>query len=240
MIIHSRKNQRLSLIVSKDSLSCFYIDVDTAEVLWNHVYDEGVYRMPEKSNELLKTLHALDSSRVFLFDDSERFTLIPNELYSWESECQTLELVVPLLDRERVATNRAARDLVCISEKSNWICDIQKSFTDCHCVHLTIPLINYVLEERNTALIYFMPDSFYLTVGKESLQFHNRFSFNTKDDVLYYLNSVSNHLIDLDTLIIAGLVTESSQLYHGIKSNFPNAKLYSTNLNSNQQMFFNL
>lgn len=214
------------------------MDVETSEVLWHHIYSSSEFYLPGKSKEILDAFNKVEPSRIFLFDDSENFTLIPNELYSWQSERNALELVIPLLDYERVSSNRAARDLVCVSEKSKWICDIQKSFDECYCAHLSIPLINYVLDEKNTTLIYFMKDSFYLTVGKVSLQFHNRFLFKTKEDVLYYLNSLSNHLIDLDALVIAGLVTESSQLFHGIKSNFPNAKLYSTHLYRNQQMFF--
>lgn len=237
--IHIRKNQRLSLIISEDSLSCFYTDLEISEILWQQEYDASLFKKPSKrGKDVIDSLQSLNSSRIYLFDDSNRFTLVPSELYSWQSEKAALEHAVLLPISDHIYTNRAVRDLVCISEKSTFSLAIQGYFSNSFYTHLSIPLINRVLEVDSIILLYFTKNSFYVTIGEESLRFHNRFYFKNKEDVLYYLNALSTHIFKFDTITIAGSITSNSQLYHGIKSNFPNATMYSSNLIRNQLIFF--
>jgi Protein of unknown function (DUF3822) len=170
--------------------------------------------------------------------DNQSFTLVPNKLFQKEYATRYLQLAkgyaIDSGEEEVIETVHKDLELVNIfsADKKlfDWLSEVYP-FMNVYYWHSTSKLINYGIEnsKAQTAFIHLEKETFIMVITMGgNLKFCNRFSYQTSQDLLYFIIFVLNEQnIKTDEIFlrISGKIQQDSEHYELISKYLPNVSI---------------
>ena len=255
--IEKTSNIKLSIHISLNGLSFCIIDLISKEIDFLRTYSLSKNSTPKK---LLKTLkkgfkengvlrNSFSSVKIILYNNLS--TVVPEPLFDKKNALRYLKFNSKILQNDYVAYDRIFNN-ECVNifipyvNINNYIFKMFDSFVYNH--YSSIILEKVKLNEKNTTT-----PSLYLNINinhmeityfvKNKLVFYNRFDFNTKEDVMYYL------LFTIDQLklnpeeipvVITGNISEDDDNYKIIYKYIRNVSIFSSEINQENKFYNSL
>ena len=255
--IEKTSNIKLSIHISLNGLSFCIIDLISKEIDFLRTYSLSKNSTPKK---LLKTLkkgfkengelrNSFSSVKIIHYNNLS--TVVPEPLFDKKNALSYLKFNSKILKNDYVAYDRIFNN-ECVNvfipyvNINNYIFKMFDSFVYNH--YSSIILEKVKLNEKNTTT-----PSLYLNINinhmeityfvKNKLVFYNRFDFNTKEDVMYYL------LFTIDQLklnpeeipvVITGNISEDDDNYKIIYKYIRNVSIFSSEINQENKFYNSL
>ena len=255
--IEKTSNIKLSIHISLIGLSFCIIDLISKEIDFLRTYSLSKNSTPKK---LLKTLkkgfkengelrNSFSSVKIIHYNNLS--TVVPEPLFDKKNALSYLKFNSKILKNDYVAYDRIFNN-ECVNvfipyvNINNYIFKMFDSFVYNH--YSSIILEKVKLNEKNTTT-----PSLYLNINinhmeityfvKNKLVFYNRFDFNTKEDVMYYL------LFTIDQLklnpeeipvVITGNISEDDDNYKIIYKYIRNVSIFSSEINQENKFYNSL
>ena len=255
--IEKTSNIKLSIHISLNGLSFCIIDLISKEIDFLRTYSLSKNSTPK---ELLKTLkkgfkengelrNSFSSVKIIHYNNLS--TVVPEPLFDKKNALSYLKFNSKILQNDYVAYDRIFNN-ECVNvfipyvNINNYIFKMFDSFVYNH--YSSIILEKVKLNEKNTTT-----PSLYLNINinhmeityfvKNKLVFYNRFDFNTKEDVMYYL------LFTIDQLklnpeeipvVITGNISEDDDNYKIIYKYIRNVSIFSSEINQENKFYNSL
>ena len=255
--IEKTSNIKLSIHISLNGLSFCIIDLISKEIDFLRTYSLSKNSTPKK---LLKTLkkgfkendelrNSFSSVKIIHYNNLS--TVVPEPLFDKKNALSYLKFNSKILQNDYVAYDRIFNN-ECVNvfipyvNINNYIFKMFDSFVYNH--YSSIILEKVKLNEKNTTT-----PSLYLNINinhmeityfvKNKLVFYNRFDFNTKEDVMYYL------LFTIDQLklnpeeipvVITGNISEDDDNYKIIYKYIRNVSIFSSEINQENKFYNSL
>ena len=253
--IDETSNIKLSIHISLNELSFCIVDLISKEIDFLRTYSLSQNSNPK---ELLKTLkkgflenNELSSSfsSVKIIHYNNLSTVVPEPLFDKNNALSYLKFNSKILQNDYVAfdkifNNECVNVYIPYVNINNYIFEMFDSFIYKH--YSSIILEKVKLNENNTAT-----PSLYLNINvnhmeliyfvKNKLVFYNRFDFNTKEDLIYYL------LFSIDQLklnpeeipvVITGDISKDDDNYMIIYKYIRNVSVFNSEI-SKENKFYN-
>ena len=253
--IDETSNIKLSIHVSLNGLSFCIIDVISKEISFLRTYFLSKTSTPK---ELLRTLIkgfkendelSNNFSSVKIIHYNNLSTVVPEPLFDKNNALSYLKFNSKILQNDYVAfdkifNNECVNVYIPYVNINNYIFEMFDSFIYKH--YSSIILEKVKLNEKNTAT-----PSLYLNINvnhmeliyfvKNKLVFYNRFDFNTKEDLIYYL------LFSIDQLklnpeeipvVITGDISKDDDNYMIIYKYIRNVSVFNSEI-SKENKFYN-
>jgi len=247
----------LSIHISLNGLSFCIIDLISKEIDFLRTYSLSKNSTPK---ELLKTLkkgfkendelrNSFSSVKIIHYNNLS--TVVPEPLFDKKNALSYLKFNSKILQNDYVAYDRIFNN-ECVNvfipyvNINNYIFKMFDSFVYNH--YSSIILEKVKLNEKNTTT-----PSLYLNINinhmeityfvKNKLVFYNRFDFNTKEDVMYYL------LFTIDQLklnpeeipvVITGNISEDDDNYKIIYKYIRNVSIFNSEINQENKFYNSL
>ena len=255
--IEKTSNIKLSIHISLNGLSFCIIDLISKEIDFLRTYSLSKNSTPK---ELLKTLkkgfkengelrNSFSSVKIIHYNNLS--TVVPEPLFDKKNALSYLKFNSKILQNDYVAYDRIFNN-ECVNvfipyvNINNYIFKMFDSFVYNH--YSSIILEKVKLNEKNTTT-----PSLYLNINinhmeityfvKNKLVFYNRFDFNTKEDVMYYL------LFTIDQLklnpeeipvVITGNISEDDDNYKIIYKYIRNVSIFNSEINQENKFYNSL
>ena len=255
--IEKTSNIKLSIHISLNGLSFCIIDLISKEIDFLRTYSLSKNSTPKK---LLKTLkkgfkengelrNSFSSVKIIHYNNLS--TVVPEPLFDKKNALSYLKFNSKILQNDHIAYDRIFNN-ECVNvfipyvNINNYIFKMFDSFVYNH--YSSIILEKVKLNEKNTTT-----PSLYLNINinhmeityfvKNKLVFYNRFDFNTKEDVMYYL------LFTIDQLklnpeeipvVITGNISEDDDNYKIIYKYIRNVSIFSSEINQENKFYNSL
>ena len=255
--IEKTSNIKLSIHISLNGLSFCIIDLISKEIDFLRTYSLSKNSTPKK---LLKTLkkgfkendelrNSFSSIKIIHYNNLS--TVVPEPLFDKKNALSYLKFNSKILQNDYVAYDRIFNN-ECVNvfipyvNINNYIFKMFDSFVYNH--YSSIILEKVKLNEKNTTT-----PSLYLNINinhmeityfvKNKLVFYNRFDFNTKEDVMYYL------LFTIDQLklnpeeipvVITGNISEDDDNYKIIYKYIRNVSIFNSEINQENKFYNSL
>tara|TARA_B100000586_G_scaffold54014_1_gene36471 strand:- start:2303 stop:3139 length:837 start_codon:yes stop_codon:yes gene_type:complete len=255
--IEKTSNIKLSIHISLNGLSFCIIDLISKEIDFLRTYSLSKNSTPKK---LLKTLkkgfkengelrNSFSSVKIIHYNNLS--TVVPEPLFDKKNALSYLKFNSKILQNDYVAYDRIFNN-ECVNvfipyvNINNYIFKMFDSFVYNH--YSSIILEKVKLNEKNTTT-----PSLYLNINinhmeityfvKNKLVFYNRFDFNTKEDVMYYL------LFTIDQLklnpeeipvVITGNISEDDDNYKIIYKYIRNVSIFNSEINQENKFYNSL
>jgi len=255
--IDKTSNIKLSIHISLNGLSFCIIDLISKEIDFLRTYSLSKNSTPK---ELLKTLkkgfkendelrNSFSSVKIIHYNNLS--TVVPEPLFDKKNALSYLKFNSKILKNDYVAYDRIFNN-ECVNvfipyvNINNYIFKMFDSFVYNH--YSSIILEKVKLNEKNTTT-----PSLYLNINinhmeityfvKNKLVFYNRFDFNTKEDVMYYL------LFTIDQLklnpeeipvVITGNISEDDDNYKIIYKYIRNVSIFNSEINQENKFYNSL
>lgn len=255
--IEKTSNIKLSIHISLNGLSFCIIDLISKEIDFLKTYSLSKNSTPKK---LLKTLkkgfkendelrNSFSSVKIIHYNNLS--TVVPEPLFDKKNALSYLKFNSKILQNDYVAYDRIFNN-ECVNvfipyvNINNYIFKMFDSFVYNH--YSSIILEKVKLNEKNTTT-----PSLYLNINinhmeityfvKNKLVFYNRFDFNTKEDVMYYL------LFTIDQLklnpeeipvVITGNISEDDDNYKIIYKYIRNVSIFNSEINQENKFYNSL
>ena len=255
--IEKTSNIKLSIHISLNGLSFCIIDLISKEIDFLRTYSLSKNTTPK---ELLKTLkkgfkennelsNSFSSVKIIHYNNLS--TVVPEPLFDKKNALSYLKFNSKILQNDYVAYDRIFNN-ECVNvfipyvNINNYIFKMFDSFVYNH--YSSIILEKVKLNEKNTTT-----PSLYLNINinhmeityfvKNKLVFYNRFDFNTKEDVMYYL------LFTIDQLklnpeeipvVITGNISEDDDNYKIIYKYIRNVSIFNSEINQENKFYNSL
>ena len=255
--IEKTSNIKLSIHISLNGLSFCIIDLISKEIDFLRTYSLSKNSTPKK---LLKTLkkgfkengelrNSFSSVKIIHYNNLS--TVVPEPLFDKKNALSYLKFNSKILKNDYVAYDRIFNN-ECVNvfipyvNINNYIFKMFDSFVYNH--YSSIILEKVKLNEKNTTT-----PSLYLNINinhmeityfvKNKLVFYNRFDFNTKEDVMYYL------LFTIDQLklnpeeipvVITGNISEDDDNYKIIYKYIRNVSIFNSEINQENKFYNSL
>ena len=255
--IEKTSNIKLSIHISLNGLSFCIIDLISNEIDFLRTYSLSKNSTPKK---LLKTLkkgfkengelrNSFSSVKIIHYNNLS--TVVPEPLFDKKNALSYLKFNSKILQNDYVAYDRIFNN-ECVNvfipyvNINNYIFKMFDSFVYNH--YSSIILEKVKLNEKNTTT-----PSLYLNINinhmeityfvKNKLVFYNRFDFNTKEDVMYYL------LFTIDQLklnpeeipvVITGNISEDDDNYKIIYKYVRNVSIFNSEINHDSKFYNSL
>ena len=255
--IEKTSNIKLSIHISLNGLSFCIIDLISNEIDFLRTYSLSKNSTPK---ELLKTLkkgfkendelsNSFSSVKIIHYNNLS--TVVPEPLFDKKNALSYLKFNSKILQNDYVAYDRIFNN-ECVNvfipyvNINNYIFKMFDSFVYNH--YSSIILEKVKLNEKNTTT-----PSLYLNINinhmeityfvKNKLVFYNRFDFNTKEDVMYYL------LFTIDQLklnpeeipvVITGNISEDDDNYKIIYKYIRNVSIFNSEINQENKFYNSL
>ena len=253
--IDETSNIKLSIHISLNELSFCIIDLISKEIDFLRTYSLSQNSNPK---ELLKTLKkgflendelSSSFSSVKIIHYNNLSTVVPEPLFDKNNALSYLKFNSKILQNDYVAfdkifNNECVNVYIPYVNINNYIFEMFDSFIYKH--YSSIILEKVKLNENNTAT-----PSLYLNINvnhmeliyfvKNKLVFYNRFDFNTKEDLIYYL------LFSIDQLklnpeeipvVITGDISKDDDNYMIIYKYIRNVSVFNSEI-SKENKFYN-
>ena len=255
--IEKTSNIKLSIHISLNGLSFCIIDLISKEIDFLRTYSLSKNSTPKK---LLKTLkkgfkengelrNSFSSVKIIHYNNLS--TVVPEPLFDKKNALSYLKFNSKILQNDHIAYDRIFNN-ECVNvfipyvNINNYIFKMFDSFVYNH--YSSIILEKVKLNEKNTTT-----PSLYLNINinhmeityfvKNKLVFYNRFDFNTKEDVMYYL------LFTIDQLklnpeeipvVITGNISEDDDNYKIIYKYIRNVSIFNSEINQENKFYNSL
>ena len=253
--IDETSNIKLSIHISLNGLSFCIIDLISKEIDFLRRYSLSQNSNPK---ELLKTLkkgflenNELSSSfsSVKIIHYNNLSTVVPEPLFDKNNALSYLKFNSKILQNDYVAfdkifNNECVNVYIPYVNINNYIFEMFDSFIYKH--YSSIILEKVKLNEKNTAT-----PSLYLNINvnhmeliyfvKNKLVFYNRFDFNTKEDLIYYLLfSVDQLKLNPEEIpvVITGDISKDDDNYMIIYKYIRNVSVFNSEI-SKENKFYN-
>ncbi len=255
--IEKTSNIKLSIHISLNGLSFCIIDLISKEIDFLRTYSLSKNSTPKK---LLKTLkkgfkendelrNSFSSVKIIHYNNLS--TVVPEPLFDKKNALSYLKFNSKILQNDyiaydRIFNNECVNVFIPYVNINNYIFKMFDSFVYNH--YSSIILEKVKLNEKNTTT-----PSLYLNINinhmeityfvKNKLVFYNRFDFNTKEDVMYYL------LFTIDQLklnpeeipvVITGNISEDDDNYKIIYKYIRNVSIFSSEINQENKFYNSL
>ena len=253
--IDETSNIKLSIHISLNELSFCIVDLISKEIDFLRTYSLSQNSNPK---ELLKTLKkgflendelSSSFSSVKIIHYNNLSTVVPEPLFDKNNALSYLKFNSKILQNDYVAfdkifNNECVNVYIPYVNINNYIFEMFDSFIYKH--YSSIILEKVKLNENNTAT-----PSLYLNINvnhmeliyfvKNKLVFYNRFDFNTKEDLIYYL------LFSIDQLklnpeeipvVITGDISKDDDNYMIIYKYIRNVSVFNSEI-SKENKFYN-
>ena len=255
--IEKTSNIKLSIHISLNGLSFCIIDLISKEIDFLRTYSLSKNSTPK---ELLKTLkkgfkendelrNSFSSVKIIHYNNLS--TVVPEPLFDKKNALSYLKFNSKILQNDyiaydRIFNNECVNVFIPYVNINNYIFKMFDSFVYNH--YSSIILEKVKLNEKNTTT-----PSLYLNINinhmeityfvKNKLVFYNRFDFNTKEDVMYYL------LFTIDQLklnpeeipvVITGNISEDDDNYKIIYKYIRNVSIFSSEINQENKFYNSL
>ena len=255
--IDKTSNIKLSIHISLNGLSFCIIDLISKEIDFLRTYSLSKNSTPK---ELLKTLkkgfkendelrNSFSSVKIIHYNNLS--TVVPEPLFDKKNALSYLKFNSKILQNDYVAYDRIFNN-ECVNvfipyvNINNYIFKMFDSFVYNH--YSSIILEKVKLNEKNTTT-----PSLYLNINinhmeityfvKNKLVFYNRFDFNTKEDVMYYLLFTIDQL-KLNTeeipIVITGNISEDDDNYKIIYKYIRNVSIFNSEINQENKFYNSL
>ena len=255
--IEKTSNIKLSIHISLNGLSFCIIDLISKEIDFLRTYSLSKNSTPK---ELLKTLkkgfkengelrNSFSSVKIIHYNNLS--TVVPEPLFDKKNALSYLKFNSKILQNDyiaydRIFNNECVNVFIPYVNINNYIFKMFDSFVYNH--YSSIILEKVKLNEKNTTT-----PSLYLNINinhmeityfvKNKLVFYNRFDFNTKEDVMYYL------LFTIDQLklnpeeipvVITGNISEDDDNYKIIYKYIRNVSIFNSEINQENKFYNSL
>ena len=255
--IEKTSNIKLSIHISLNGLSFCIIDLISKEIDFLRTYSLSKNSTPKK---LLKTLkkgfkengelrNSFSSVKIIHYNNLS--TVVPEPLFDKKNALSYLKFNSKILQNDyiaydRIFNNECVNVFIPYVNINNYIFKMFDSFVYNH--YSSIILEKVKLNEKNTTT-----PSLYLNINinhmeityfvKNKLVFYNRFDFNTKEDVMYYL------LFTIDQLklnpeeipvVITGNISEDDDNYKIIYKYIRNVSIFNSEINQENKFYNSL
>ncbi len=255
--IEKTSNIKLSIHISLNGLSFCIIDLISKEIDFLRTYSLSKNSTPK---ELLKTLkkgfkendelrNSFSSVKIIHYNNLS--TVVPEPLFDKKNALSYLKFNSKILQNDYVAYDRIFNN-ECVNvfipyvNINNYIFKMFDSFVYNH--YSSIILEKVKLNEKNTTT-----PSLYLNINinhmeityfvKNKLVFYNRFDFNTKEDVMYYLLFTIDQLKlnpEEIPLVITGDISEDDDTYKIIYKYVRNVSPFNSEINKENKFYNSL
>ena len=255
--IEKTSNIKLSIHISLNGLSFCIIDLISKEIDFLRTYSLSKNSTPKK---LLKTLkkgfkendelrNSFSSVKIIHYNNLS--TVVPEPLFDKKNALSYLKFNSKILQNDYVAYDRIFNN-ECVNvfipyvNINNYIFKMFDSFVYNH--YSSIILEKVKLNEKNTTT-----PSLYLNINinhmeityfvKNKLVFYNRFDFNTKEDVMYYLLFTIDQLKlnpEEIPIVITGNISEDDDNYKIIYKYIRNVSIFSSEINQENKFYNSL
>lgn len=232
MIITKNENQdilKMSIQVRLNGFSFCILNCSTNEITWYKKTDLLKEQSPvellkeiEKAYAEENNLHGEFQEVVVLFSNN-LFTLVPNDYFIEEEASTYLKFNTKILKTDVVAHDAISEELVNVyipyTNINNYFFDKYGEFEYKHNVSVLLEAILAKNNEAKTAQVYLDDHSSYydlVIVRDNKLLLANSFTYETKEDFIYYLLFTAEQL-QLDPsqfdLWLLGDITKDSEYY---------------------------
>ena len=256
--IEKTSNIKLSIHISLNGLSFCIIDLISKEIDFLRTY--SLSKNSSTPKELLKTLkkgfkengelrNSFSSVKIIHYNNLS--TVVPEPLFDKKNALSYLKFNSKILQNDYVAYDRIFNN-ECVNvfipyvNINNYIFKMFDSFVYNH--YSSIILEKVKLNEKNTTT-----PSLYLNINinhmeityfvKNKLVFYNRFDFNTKEDVMYYLLFTIDQLKlnpEEIPIVITGNISEDDDNYKIIYKYIRNVSIFSSEINQENKFYNSL
>lgn len=255
--IEKTSNIKLSIHISLNGLSFCIIDLISKEIDFLRTYSLSKNSTPKK---LLKTLkkgfkengelrNSFSSVKIIHYNNLS--TVVPEPLFDKKNALSYLKFNSKILQNDHIAYDRIFNN-ECVNvfipyvNINNYIFKMFDSFVYNH--YSSIILEKVKLNEKNTTT-----PSLYLNINinhmeityfvKNKLVFYNRFDFNTKEDVMYYLLFTIDQLKlnpEEIPIVITGNISEDDDNYKIIYKYIRNVSIFNSEINQENKFYNSL
>ena len=255
--IEKTSNIKLSIHISLNGLSFCIIDLISKEIDFLRTYSLSKNSTPKK---LLKTLkkgfkengelrNSFSSVKIIHYNNLS--TVVPEPLFDKKNALSYLKFNSKILQNDyiaydRIFNNECVNVFIPYVNINNYIFKMFDSFVYNH--YSSIILEKVKLNEKNTTT-----PSLYLNINinhmeityfvKNKLVFYNRFDFNTKEDVMYYLLFTIDQLKlnpEEIPIVITGNISEDDDNYKIIYKYIRNVSIFSSEINQENKFYNSL
>tara|TARA_B100000470_G_scaffold56676_1_gene42745 strand:- start:885 stop:1721 length:837 start_codon:yes stop_codon:yes gene_type:complete len=255
--IEKTSNIKLSIHISLNGLSFCIIDLISNEIDFLRTYSLSKNTTPK---ELLKTLkkgfkennelsNSFSSVKIIHYNNLS--TVVPEPLFDKNNALSYLKFNSKILQNDYAAydeifNNECVNVYIPYVNINNYIFKMFDSFVYNH--YSSIILEKVKLNEKNT-----ITPSLYLNINsnhmeliyfvKNKLIFYNRFDFNTKEDIIYYLLFTIDQLKlnpEEIPLVITGNISEDDDNYKIIYEYIRNVSTFNSEINQENKFYNSL
>ena len=255
--IEKTSNIKLSIHISLNGLSFCIIDLISNEIDFLRTYSLSKNTTPK---ELLKTLkkgfkennelsNSFSSVKIIHYNNLS--TVVPEPLFDKNNALSYLKFNSKILQNDYAAydeifNNECVNVYIPYVNINNYIFKMFDSFVYNH--YSSIILEKVKLNEKNT-----ITPSLYLNINsnhmeliyfvKNKLTFYNRFDFNTKEDIIYYLLFTIDQLKlnpEEIPLVITGNISEDDDNYKIIYEYIRNVSTFNSEINQENKFYNSL
>ena len=255
--IEKTSNIKLSIHISLNGLSFCIIDLISNEIDFLRTYSLSKNSTPK---ELLKTLkrgfkendelrNSFSSVKIIHYNNLS--TVVPEPLFDKNNALSYLKFNSKIMQNDYVAydkifNNECVNVYIPYVNINNYIFKMFDSFVYNH--YSSIILEKVKLTEKNTAT-----PSLYLNINanhieltyfvKNKLMFYNRFDFNTKEDIIYYLLFTIDQLKlnpEETPVVITGNISEDDDNYKIIYKYIRNVSTFNSEINQENKFYNSL